>query len=102
MAVVFKWAVSRGLVKSNPTSGVSRQPWKTKGFHTWTIEQIEQFRKYHPIGKKASLALEMMLFLGLRRSDVMRVGIQHIKDEVMSIETQKTGVYVHIPIAPLL
>ncbi|MFV0256496.1 MAG: tyrosine-type recombinase/integrase [Candidatus Liberibacter solanacearum] len=102
MAVVFKWAVSRGLVKSNPTIGVSRQPWKTKGLHTWTIEQIEQFRKHHPIGTKARLALEMMLFLGLRRSDVMRVGVQHIKDKVMSIQTQKTGVYVHIPIAPTL
>lgn len=102
MSVVFKWAISRGLVKSNPTIGVARQPWKTKGFHTWTIEQIDQFRKYHPIRTKARLALEMMLFLGLRRSDVMRVGIQHIKDDIMSIQTQKTGIQVHIPIAPAL
>ncbi|MBL0849101.1 MAG: hypothetical protein EU981_03350 [Candidatus Liberibacter ctenarytainae] len=44
----------------------------------------------------------MMLFLGLRRSDVIRVGDQHIKDGVMSIQTQKTGVHVHIPLSPAL
>ncbi|MBL0849100.1 MAG: integrase [Candidatus Liberibacter ctenarytainae] len=68
---LFKWAVSRGLVKSNPAIGIVRQSWKTMGFHTWTIEQIERFRKHHPIGTKVRLALEMMLFLGLRRSDVI-------------------------------
>ncbi|RPD37677.1 integrase [Candidatus Liberibacter solanacearum] len=102
MRGLYKWAVERNLVKSDPTVGVKTPKLKTKGFATWTIEQIEQFRKYHPIGTKARLAMEMMLFLGLRRSDVMRVGAQHIKDGVFSIQTKKTGTQVTIPIAGTL
>ncbi|WP_209760626.1 hypothetical protein [Candidatus Liberibacter africanus] len=36
-----------------------------------------------------------MLFLGLRRSDVIRIGKENVKDNVLSISKQKT---VHVPI----
>lgn len=59
--------------------------WKTgggksgsEGFHTWTPEEALQFEKRHPIGTKARLALDLMLFTGQRRSDVIRFGKQHI------------------------
>ena len=59
--------------------------WKTggsksgsEGFHTWTPEEVLQFEKRHPIGTKARLALDLMLFTGQRRSDVIRFGKQHI------------------------
>lgn len=99
---LYKWALERDLVKSDPTLGVKAPKLKTKGFSTWTIENIEQYRRYHPIGTKARLAMEMMLFLGLRRSDVMRVGKKHIKDGVFSIKTKKTGTQVTIPISDTL
>ncbi|ADR52560.1 Integrase [Candidatus Liberibacter solanacearum CLso-ZC1] len=72
--------LERNIVKADSTVGVKSPKLKIKEFVTWMIENIEQYRRFHPIGTKARLAMEMMLFLGLRRSDVMRVGKQHIKD----------------------
>jgi integrase len=40
----------------------------------------------------------MLLFTGLRRSDVILVGRQHVKNGTLSIRTQKTGVTVYIPV----
>ncbi|WP_244463229.1 tyrosine-type recombinase/integrase [Candidatus Liberibacter solanacearum] len=95
---VFQWAETRGLLNKNPVIGVKRPALRTVGFHTWTIEQVEQFRKCHPIDTKARLALELMLFLGLRRSDVIRIGKGNVKDGVLSFRTQKTNKMVYIPI----
>lgn len=50
----------------------------TGGHHTWTLEEIDEFIKVHPIGTKAHLALALFLFLGQRISDVHRLGQQHI------------------------
>ncbi|WP_244464408.1 tyrosine-type recombinase/integrase [Candidatus Liberibacter africanus] len=95
---MFKWAETCELIKKNPVIGVQRPSMQTKGSHTWTIEQVEVYRKHHPIDTMARLALELMLFLGLRRSDVIRIGKEHVKDNVLSIRTQKTGKMVHVPI----
>lgn len=95
---VFQWAETRGLVNKNPVIGVKRPALRTVGFHTWTIEQVEQFRKFHPINTRARLALELMLFLGLRRSDVIRIGKGNVKDGVLSTRTQKTNKMIYIPI----
>ncbi len=52
----------------------------SQGFHTWTIAEVLQYAKKHPIGTKAHLALALLLFTGQRRSDVVKFGRQHIKN----------------------
>jgi integrase len=42
--------------------------------------------------------MDLALFTGLRRSDLYRVGRQHVRDGVISIQTRKTGAWAHIPI----
>jgi integrase len=42
--------------------------------------------------------LSLLLFTGQRRSDVVRMGRQHVRDGVLSIVQQKTGQPVHIPL----
>jgi len=39
---------------------------------------------------------------GQRRSDVLRMGRQHVRDGILSIKQQKTGVEVDIPVHPEL
>ncbi|AGA64901.1 Integrase / recombinase [Liberibacter crescens BT-1] len=95
---IFKWALENEFMSKNPVIGISRPSQKTDGFYTWTVEEVEKYRSFHPVGTKARLALELMLFLGLRRSDVVRIGPQHMKDGVLSIKTQKTGTWVYIPV----
>ncbi|WP_245269584.1 tyrosine-type recombinase/integrase [Allorhizobium undicola] len=98
MSHLFRWAVEAGHLDVNPVLGVSKISVKTDGFHTWTVGHVEQFRAYHQSGTRARLAIDIMLFLGLRRSDAVRVGRQHMKDGVISIKTQKTGEWVYLPV----
>lgn len=98
MSVLFKWAMSNDMVETNPCDGVDRRKDKIKGHHPWTIEEVEQFRVKHPIGTKPRLALDMLLFTGLRRSDVITVGRQNVKDGVLSLRTKKNNATAHIPI----
>ena len=47
------------------------------GWHAWTPDEIDHYRKHHPIGTKARLALELMLNVGARVSDARGSGSQH-------------------------
>lgn len=45
---------------------------------------------------------DLFLYTGLRRGDAAVVGRQHVRNEVNSIQTEKTGMWVHIPNLPQL
>jgi integrase len=84
---VFRWAVKAGdipglgRIKTNPARDVAYlRSVNPDGWHTWTIEEIEQYRETYPIGTKARLALELLLFTGDRRSDVVKLGRQMARD----------------------
>jgi len=84
---VLKWAIrkkgpdGKALVSHNPARDVpylkSNNP---SGYHTWTLEEVRQFEERHRIGTKARLALALLLFTGQRRSDITRLGRQHVRD----------------------
>lgn len=102
MNAVFRWALDHEHVTVNPCEGVRPIAAKIKGHHTWTDDEVDQYRHHHAVGTTARLALDLLLFTGLRRSDVFRVGRQHIKDGVLSIRMEKTGKPVHVPVFPEL
>jgi integrase len=78
---VFKWAVEAKHVRSNPAKEISYlQADNPDGFYTWTPEEVEQFKAKHPLGTKAYLALMLLMYGGGRRSDVVRLGRQMVKD----------------------
>src|SRR5262249_7916413 len=62
--------------------------------------EIAQFEQRHPIGSRARLALALLLYTGQGRSDVVRMGRQHIRDGVLHIRQQKTGAELAIPVHP--
>ena len=95
---LFSWAMEAELLEVNPVYGVSKIRVKTDGFHTWSVKEVETYWAKHPIGTRARLAIDLLLFLGLRRGDVVVVGRQHMKDGVISLKTQKTGQWVHLPV----
>src|SRR5215469_12498078 len=94
--------VKRRYLRSDPTANIKQRAIKGDGFHTWTEEEIAQFEAHHPIGTKPRLALALLLYNGQRRSDVVRMGRQHIKDGVLTVKQQKTGVELPIPVHPHL
>jgi integrase len=56
----------------------------------------------HPIGSRAYLALMLLLCTGQRRSDVVRMGWQHVRNGKIAVRRQKTDTPLRIPITPEL
>jgi integrase len=75
---------------------------KSDGFHSWTDVEISQFEERHPIGSRARLALALLLYTGQRRSDVVRMGRQHIREGALHIRQLKTGAELSMPVHPTL
>ncbi|KQQ37452.1 integrase [Rhizobium sp. Leaf306] len=98
MGHLFKWAVEAGHVDVNPCIGVSKVNVKSDGFHKWSVDEVEKYRSHHKIGTKPRLAIDILLFLGLRRGDAVVVGKQHMKDGLISIRTEKTKQWVYLPV----
>lgn len=99
MKGMFGWAKKMRLVSIDPTIGVELPDYKTEGFPAWTVEEVRAFRLKHAIGTPARLAMELMLLAGLRRSDVVIAGRQHIKGRVLSMETMKTGARISVELS---
>lgn len=102
MGYLFEWAVDAGYMRENPAKGVKRPKVKTDGFTPWTEEDVIKFYKKHGPGTQARLAMEMILFTGLRRSDVWKIGPQHIKDDAIEIKATKNDAELYIPLHPIL
>lgn len=102
MKVLFNFARDSGWVDTNPADGIEARAPKTEGFHTWTIEEVECFQNYYQLGTQARLAMDIMLYTGLRISDAFSLGPQHIRDGYISVKTQKTKTEVFIPVLPPL
>jgi integrase len=97
-----KFAVKRGWLRADPTANIKLRAIKGDGFHTLTEDEIAQFEAHHPIGTKPRLAFALLLYTAQRRSDVVRMGRQHIEDGVLMVRQQKTGATLAIPVHPHL
>ena len=99
---LFKSAVP-SMRKDNPTDGIAtpKMP-KSKGHHTWTDAEIEQYRNYWPLGTQQRLVMEFALEAVSRRCEVVLLGPQHIKNGVISIARMHGSADVEIPVTPEL
>ena len=102
MRGMFVWAVSVDLVRADPTLGVKVKKPKTNGFPVWSEEEITQYENRWPIGTRERVMLDVFAYTGLRRGDAAIVGRQHVRKGEISIQTEKTGMWVHLPILPIL
>lgn len=105
---VCKWAVQPNvkLMPSNPARDVPNFPPTGDGFHTWTIDEVRTFARRHPIGTKAHLALGLLLFTGVRRSDVVLFGRQMIREDWLHFIERKNRrakpKHRQLPVLPVL
>jgi integrase len=96
----IKWCLDRKLIGRDPTLGIKVRLPKSDGYHTWTEDEIAAFEARHTVGSKARLAFALGLYTAQRRSDVVRIGRQHIRDGVLTVRQQKTGAVLAIPVHP--
>ena len=90
---LFDFAVERGWMKANPAAAVTLVPLPNKkvGFLQWEEEDLERFEARWPIGTRERLALDLLIYTGVRRSDVVRLGRQHMrKNGELVIRTEKS------------
>ncbi len=106
---LMKFAVRMEWRKDDPTQGIKRPKIKTDGYLTWSEDDITKFEAVFPIGTRARLAMALGLYLGQRRSDVVRMGWQYLQDDpqtpgrkLIKIRQQKTHEPLLIPVHPKL
>jgi integrase len=102
LRAMIAFAVDAGIRADDPTLGVKRPKIKTGGYRTWSEDDIAAFEAAHPIGTLPRLALALLLYTGQRRGDVVRMGLQHVRGDLISVRQQKTGAPLLIPLHPAL
>lgn len=103
---LFDFSIAIRQRQSNPVRQAARVKVaageRSKGFHTWTEEEIAQYRAFHKLGTKARLAMELMLWTGQRRIDAIRLGLADVRQGRVSLTQSKTGKDMRLPVAPQL
>jgi integrase len=101
---VFAFAQNKlGWIDRNPAKEADSPIGKRKGgYHIWTLEELAQFQKRHPLGTKARLAMEIAFWTGMRRGDVARFGPDNIKGGRVTAVAGKTTKDVDVILAPEL
>jgi integrase len=115
MRGLFRWARAAQHVTVDPTFGVTNPKRKKgPGFPAWNEEDVARYQAKWPIGTKERLWLDLLLYTGPRRGDVVKLGRQHVSTvydkaidawiKVISFKTEKGGelIEVTIPILPVL
>jgi len=102
MKGLFKWAVDAEHIKADPTYGKAVAKPKTKGFPVWEEDEIIKFEQRWPRGTRERVMFDIFCYTGLRRGDAAALGKQHVKNGVISIDTEKTGTRVKIPVLEVL
>ncbi|MDP3961303.1 MAG: tyrosine-type recombinase/integrase [Pseudorhodobacter sp.] len=100
--ILMHLAVECGMRADDPTTGIRKMRTGSSGYRTWTEGEIEAYCEKHPVGSRARLALDLMLYTGQRRADIVRMGRQNVRDGVLTIRQSKTGTEVEIPLHPIL
>jgi integrase len=98
------FCIAHHMMSADPLTSIKLPKMvKTGGWHTWTEEEIGQYKEHHAAGTKARLALELLLQTGHARADVFRMGRQHVNRAAkLSMRRQKTKVPFDIPLLPEL
>src|SRR5262245_40220067 len=96
-------AVRMDMIDFNPAISARRFKTHGDGIHTWSEDEIARFEAHHPVGSRERLALMLLLYTAQRMSDVVRMGRQHMMlDGTISVQQQKTGTALFIPVHPEL
>lgn len=100
---LFDFAEAAGLVARSPMKHVAlvkvAPAERSRGFHTWTEDEIAQYRARWPLGTKQRLAMELILWTDQRKVDAIHLGRQHVRGGKFAIRQTKTGKLLVLAIA---
>jgi integrase len=97
---LFEWAKEVQFVKSNLAAAVKYPLLKSgEGFPVWTEEDAATYEARWPLGTRQRVWIAVLLYTGLRRGDAVRLGRQHVRNEIINgrpgkvarLKTEKSG-----------
>jgi integrase len=98
---LFAYAKKLKWIQSNPVEDAEKVGKdKLEGFYAWTEDDITKYKARHPLGTKARLALEIILWTGQRRGDARQFGPKHVASGSAAFVPGKTGRGMGMMIAP--
>jgi integrase len=97
---LFRFAVKLEWIERNPVDLADDVQHNAIGFFPWEEPHIAQFRQFWPIGTKPRLALELVLWTGVRRADARL--LPPPKDGRIKGKAGKTGKAFDFIVAPAL
>jgi integrase len=86
---MMQYCTSIGLIDNDPTQGVKPPRHEETNYRAWTDEELAKFRRRHQPGSTARTALELLLGTAQRPSDVVRMGRQHVRGDMIHVRQQK-------------
>ena len=92
LRLMFAWGAEEcsTWVKRNVATDVKLLQYEKEGFKAWTQADVAKFEAYYPIGTRPRLALALMLYTGVRRSDAVLLGQPMVKNGAITFMPQKT------------
>jgi len=79
---LFEYAIEHNKFDGiNPAKQVTLLKGSQEGIRAWSEADVKRFVARHPPGTTPYLALALMLYLTVRRSDVFRLGPQHVQED---------------------
>jgi integrase len=76
---LMETAIKAGWREDNPVNHTDRYQ-EGEGHHTWTDDEIQQYRDHHPLGTMARLTMELALNTAARRGNVCQIERDHIEN----------------------
>ena len=102
----FDFAIKTRLRTDNPVAQADRikvtASQRSRGFYSWTEDDIAAYRRRWPLGTRERLAMELLLWTGQRRIDGIWLGPAHIRGDRIEMSQSKTGKDLGLPVAPQL
>lgn len=78
LTAAYAFGMARGHCQVNPARAVKRPEYKSAGGATpWSVEDLMAYKKAHPKGTDAHLALTLFMFTACRISDAAILGREH-------------------------
>lgn len=97
---LFALAIRLEWIVANPVEHSEKIKHKGPGFYPWKESDITAYRARWPLGTKARLAMELMLWTGARRGNAHKMTPP--EDGRLKAIAVKTGKEIDIPVAPQL
>lgn len=100
LKALLSWGVRRGHLEQNRAGGIERVYRSNRREISWSEHQVSQFLKAAPEPMKRAMILA--LESGQRQADLLALPWSAVKDGMIRLRQNKTGVQVAVPISPAL